>query len=238
MKIILLATVIFLTACTTSSAYLDIAGAAWRKPEAFSAHLFSVGNIETAGRNRFDPKGSVTLENFPIQALTIMHSKKTVIASLEAEGKLPPNVSDFSGDLKSKMEERLNGKYVVFRNLETYTLVDKLNEPANEKVLARLKLESEPVIVTGVAIVSDNEVYKKTDSGGGVQASIPIVTASVSPGSNAVVKVNGTKSLVTEASFSDGTIFAYEYSQIVWDSSSDKPKVKELKVLRPMNPWF
>ncbi|MDP1772252.1 MAG: hypothetical protein Q8L15_08195 [Methylobacter sp.] len=223
---------IILAACTPS-AYLNIGGATWRTTEAFSATLYSVGVIETTGRNRFDPKGGkVTLNDFPIEALTTFHSEETATASLKAEGKWTPSVATTAAELEAKKEKRLKGVYVVFRNQDTYGLINKLNEPVNQQTLTHLKEESKPVIVTGVAVVYDNDIYKNTELRSGVNASFN--SGSGSP----VIELKGSSKSEIKASFSDGTVFAYEYSRIEWDTNSSAPKVKHLTVDRPANSGF
>lgn len=228
MKKFLTIIAILLSGCVTStSPYLDIGGVKMRKTAAFSAPLFTIGIIDNGGRNRFVPKGTIILNDFPIEVRTIYYSEETATASLEAEGKWNPGVADISVDMEHSKEKRLKGKYVVFRNIENYSLIDKLNDPVNTEKLKRLKEENKPVIITGMAIVSDNEVYKKADFNSGLQASF--TSASSSP----IVNLKGSSGLEIKAGFSNGTIFAYEYSRIEWDTSSAMPKIKNLNVDKP-----
>ncbi|MNY62516.1 hypothetical protein D3C86_1993430 [compost metagenome] len=86
--------------------------------------------------------------------------------------------------------------------------------------------------MTGTAVSFENELYKKVDSG--VKANASISSGAASP----QFTLGGDYSSEIKASFSDGTVFAYEYSAIEWDSSSPTAKVKGLSIDRPMNPWY
>lgn len=236
MKNIMIFIALFVSGCTTSTAYLDIQGAAWRKTEAFSATQFAVGVIETSGRNRFDPKGTIKVSDFPVLAQTTYYSDETARAAIQAEGKYKPGVVGVGVgvgvNIDAEVQNRQKSRYVIFRTLDPFKLVDKMNASENLDVLTWLKNQKNPVIVTGTAVSFDNEVYKKIDSG--VKANAMISSGTASP----QFKLGGEYTSEIKASFSDGTVFAYEYSVIEWDSSSIKAKVKSLSIDRPMNPWF
>ncbi|MGF6110362.1 hypothetical protein HKK52_00940 [Pseudomonas sp. ADAK2] len=234
MKKILLLLLVMLSGCSTSNVYLGIQGAAWRKYEAFSAPQFAVGVIETSGRNRFDPKGSIKVSDFPIVAQTTIYSAETAQAAIEAEGKMKPGTVDLNGRYKTEIENRQYGTYVIFRTLEPYTLVKIMNAPENRTIMEQLKAESrQPVIITGTAVsyrnISNSKIHQSLE--GNASISIGVVdTPSVRLG----VENSSEKSTV----LSDGTVFAYEYSVIQWDSSVAYARVKGLEIDRPANPWF
>lgn len=232
MKKIWLLSVLAISGCSTSSAYLDIQGAAWRKTEAFSATQFAVGVIETSGRNRFDPRGFIKIDDLPMIAQTTYFSKETATAALEAKAKAKGAAADVGGDLNYKIANMQSSKYVIFRTLDPFTLVDRMNAAENLPTLRRLKQLKNPVIVTGTAVAFDNDLSKKVEVG--VKANATVTSISGAPeftlGGNHVSEVNG--------KFSDGTVFAYEYSSIEWDADPSVPKIKSITIDRPMNPWF
>ncbi|MGE8174772.1 hypothetical protein [Pseudomonas fluorescens] len=232
MKKIFLLSILLLSGCATSNVYLDIQGAAWRKTEAFSAKQFGVGVIETSGRNRFDPKGSIVVSDFPVVAQTTYFSEETAKAALDAGVQFKPGVVDVSGDFKSQTESRLNSRYVVFRTLDSFALIERMNDPKNLKIMNLIKGLKDPVIVTGTAVAFDNEMFKKVDSGLKANASIS------AGGSSPAVTLGGNVSTESKTSVSNGTVFAYEYSAIEWDETSKDAKVKNLTIDRPANPWF
>jgi hypothetical protein len=232
MKKLLFGIALLTSGCATSDAYLDIQGAAWRKTEAFSATQFAIGVIETSGRNRFDPKGTIKVVDFPVVAQTTYYSDETARAAIQAEGKFKPGVVDVGSNIESEVERRQKSRYVIFRTLDPFKLVAKMNAPENLESLTSLKGQKNPVIVTGTAVSFDNELYKKVDSG--LKANASISSGAASP----QFKLGGDYSTEVKASFSDGTVFAYEYSAIEWDNSSSVAKVKSLSIDRPMNPWY
>ncbi|KPG91896.1 hypothetical protein AEQ67_28345 [Pseudomonas sp. RIT-PI-q] len=232
MKTLVICAALLASGCATSNAYLDIQGAAWRKTEAFSATQFAIGVIETSGRNRFDPKGTIKVVDFPVVAQTTYYSDETARAAIQAEGKFKPGVVDVDAAIESEIQRRQKSRYVIFRTLDPFKLVDKMNAPENLTALTLLKGQKNPVIVTGTAVSFENELYKKVDSG--VKANASISSGAASP----QFTLGGDYSSEIKASFSDGTVFAYEYSAIEWDSSSPTAKVKGLSIDRPMNPWY
>ncbi|MBA2658090.1 MAG: hypothetical protein H0U72_00640 [Nitrosospira sp.] len=208
--------------------YLEIAGHEFRTTAAFSAPLFSLGVIDRAGRNRFDPRGEPTIRDHSVKILTHYQTAETEKASIDAEAEA--GVEGIKGgiNLKREKEETQKGIFALIRNTEIYKLVDKLNEPINADLLRRLKEERDsPVIITSVAIVSSNEIYSKSELAGGLTASISSV-----PGAP-TIKFQGSTGSESRASFSDGTVFAYEYSRIHWDKDSAAPKIKRIEVDKP-----
>lgn len=222
------------SACAMADIYLPIQGAAWRKTEAFSARQFSIGVLETAGRNRFDPRGYIIVDNFPVNAQTTYFTEATARAAAQAKAGAKLGVADTNVGIEGQREYQEKGSFVIFRTEDLFTLVDRMNDPRNERALARLKSEKKtPLIVTGTAVVFNNKISEQLKSNITANA----VVSSNEKGAPNLTIGGGYEKSVT-GSFSDGTVFAYEYCHIIWEESTSKPVVKRLEIDRPENPWF
>jgi hypothetical protein len=170
----------------------------------------------------------------PFEAVTTLYADDTRSAALEAKveagKKSPLGTVDVGIDGALKSITANKGKYVIFRTTDVFLLIDEMNEPVNQSALLKLKSRKGPsAIITGVAIVYDNSMaadYSK-DFGVTVSAEPSVTPATASAG----VQVKTSEKLIR--SFSDGTVFAYEYSIIEWDEESRTAKVKNIKLERP-----
>lgn len=224
-NIIILIWLSLLAGCSTPKPYLEINGAYWRTTEAFSAPIYSVGVINTQSKNKFDPKSRLTINDFPLVLSTSLYSEKTREAAIDAKisaentGKI---------DIKTKSDNYLRGTFLIYRTTDTYGLIKKINSPENADTLKSLKNEhATQVVVTGVALVYDNKELDTLKLNADIAGTITI------PNAKADASTTVSLDKTSHTTFSDGTVFAYEYSVIYWDDAANDLKVKSLQVDRP-----
>lgn len=198
---------------------LDIAGVKYRTTGGYKADLGIAGVKRTTGFNMFDPK-DYPIYGDKLQALTrtVIYNERLrkVAASVAAKRRIPETELNFETDYSNSEK----GRFVVIEIMNPLEAARRLNDPVNIKLFNYLTSVKRPRIITSVAVAYDYEKIKefKFDAAG----QVPVkqiekkFCLNFSTIDNKVLHV------------SDGTIFAYEISRIIWRMNGDKIEAFDL----------
>jgi hypothetical protein len=117
----------------------------------------------------------------------------------------------------------LHGTYKLYQVVDMFDLADALNCDINRPHLDRLaKFGTAVRVVTANAIVFDNQISMNQSTSADVKLST--ANGSTNFGASLTIKDSST----SKTTFSDGTVFAYQFSRICWRKSGGRLLVGEL----------
>lgn len=202
--------------------YVDIGGVKWHTANAPGLHIAAVGHKMTSGINNFSTTSTqpkYTPDIKPTLA-TIKLDNNTGHAALKLSGKAK---GVGSGSVEGTWDKVFKANFHVWRTQDDIT--ERLNDPINDKALDALKIWGDKArVITGIAMC-----YDQTST---------VNTTYKAEGESKYDEVGGKFSLSGSGkhtvSYSDGTVFAYEMSRILWKRGRDgTPFVADLVPDRP-----
>lgn len=205
-----------LTGCGTT---LDVAGVSYRTKGAYKAELGIAGMKRTSWLNMFDPKempnyGGVLLAQTRTEIYD-ERARKTALSAAAKQGE-----SQLEANLKTDSSNKEKGRYVVIEIMNPLQAARQLNDPTNAVLRDYLSVSKNSRVVTSVAIAYEYEKISQfnLDSSGrlpvkqiGADLSLTLTTAN-----NQTLRV------------SDGTVFAYEFSRIIWRKKGTQLEVFDI----------
>jgi hypothetical protein len=207
---------IMLTSCSST---LDIAGVKYRKQGAFKAELGIAGVKRTNGVNGFDPKEQpIYGDKLLMKFRTELYNESTQKTAVSVAGKLQNPEVELN--LKADSSSNEKGRFVVMEIMNPLEAARRLNDPANDEIRNYLSLVKRPRVITSVAIAYDYARMKELKFDGSTKVPLKQIGADASM----AVTTSNNKTIRV----SDGTIFAYEFSRIIWRKNGDKLEIFDL----------
>lgn len=197
-----------LTGCGTTK----VSNVRYRTEGASKTQIGYGGVRATLGTNMFDPKGPTYYEDdLQVQVTTEILSKNNkkyahrVNVDVDQVGSVDVGANGSSSE---------SARFVILEIMDIVTLVDWLNDPKNDKLRDKLSYYKNSRIITSVSLAYDYQKSKQFQIEGKVSTSIKQATG-------VDVELESNFESQSNIKYSDGTVFAYEYSRPIWKKGDD-----------------
>jgi len=192
---------------------VEFQGVNFRSNAAHESYIGSIGLKRTRGSNRFELKFMPEWEDLVISNTTNFDRKlvEQLKNSLKLEGNLVGDSASGNAGFGNTTDKETEGKYHIFRIVDTKALVDQLNEDKNAELLTYLARSENYRIITSVIVVYSHSSTGKINT----DANLDFALKTSTKGS-LKIEAKIENEVVDSLSLSDGTIYAYEFSRLCW----------------------